>query len=54
MLPTRKDSDFAFSYVIIGGVVVGASWYLGRLALGPSGVSMLDVVPFEHLADLSC
>lgn len=25
------------SYVIIGGVVVGASWYIGRLALGPSG-----------------
>jgi len=25
-------------YVIIGGVVVGASWYLGRLALGSSVV----------------
>ncbi|KAF8743814.1 hypothetical protein AX14_000224 [Amanita brunnescens Koide BX004] len=25
-------------YVIIGGVMVGASWYLGRLALGPSVV----------------
>ncbi len=25
------------SYVIIGGVVVGASWYLGRLARGPDG-----------------
>ena len=30
--------DFAFSYAIIGGVLVGATWYLGRLALGPSGV----------------
>ena len=30
------------SYVIIGGVMVGASWYLGRLALGPSGNG------FEH------
>jgi hypothetical protein len=45
-----KDLTFAFSYVIIGGVVVGASWYLTRLALGPSGVSML-VVPFDP-ADL--
>ncbi|KAF9452007.1 hypothetical protein P691DRAFT_697965, partial [Macrolepiota fuliginosa MF-IS2] len=25
-------------YVIIGGVVVGASWYLGRLAFGPGVV----------------
>ncbi|KAF9535039.1 hypothetical protein CPB83DRAFT_755050 [Crepidotus variabilis] len=25
-------------YVIIGGVVVGASWYLGRLAMGPGVV----------------
>jgi hypothetical protein len=25
------------SYVIIGGVVVGASWYLKRLATGPTG-----------------
>lgn len=31
--------DSAFSYVIIGGVVTGAGWYLGRLALGPSGAS---------------
>ncbi|PFH52560.1 hypothetical protein AMATHDRAFT_139735 [Amanita thiersii Skay4041] len=25
-------------YVIIGGVMVGATWYLGRLALGPTVV----------------
>ncbi|TFK74436.1 hypothetical protein BDN72DRAFT_53563 [Pluteus cervinus] len=25
-------------YVIIGGVMVGATWYVGRLALGPSVV----------------
>ena len=43
---------FAFSYVIIGGVVVGASWYLGRLALGPSSASLLVVVPFDRPADL--
>ena len=49
-----KDLTFAFSYVIIGGVVAGAGWYLGRLALGPSGASMLVAVPFEHPADHSC
>ena len=38
--------------MIIGGVVAGAGWYLGRLALGPSGASMLVAVPFEHPADL--
>ena len=54
MLLIWKDLNFAFSYVIIGGVLVGASWYLGRLALGPSSASMLVVVPFEHPADLSC
>ena len=47
MLLIWKDLTFAFSYVIIGGVVVGASWYLGRLALGPSGASMLNVVPLN-------
>lgn len=25
------------SYVIVGTVVAGASWYLGRLAFGPTG-----------------
>lgn len=25
-------------YVIIGGVVAGATWYLGRLAMGPTVV----------------
>ncbi len=35
------------SYVIIGGVVVGASWYIGRLALGPTGEVILDV-PILH------
>jgi hypothetical protein len=47
-----KGLTFAFRYVIIGGVVVGASWYLGRLALGPSGASMLVVVPIKHPAYL--
>jgi hypothetical protein len=46
------------SYVILGGVVVGASWYLGRLASGPSGKlvnklslphSALTVHVFSHL-----
>lgn len=41
--------------MIIGGVVAGASWYLGRLALGPSGASMLFVTFVEQRpADLSC
>jgi hypothetical protein len=30
-------------YVIIGGVMVGATWYLGRLARGPDGNSMGSV-----------
>jgi hypothetical protein len=42
-----------FSYVIIGGVVVGATWYLGRLALGPSGASMGSCVTLEHSAESS-
>jgi len=25
------------SYVIIGGVMVGATWYMARLATGPTG-----------------
>jgi hypothetical protein len=43
--------DLAFSYVIIGGVVAGAGWYLGRLALGPSGASLLIAVPSNILVD---
>ena len=48
-----KDLTFAFSYVIIGGVVLGAGWYLGRLAMGPSSESILVVVPSEHFTDPS-
>ena len=54
VLSIWKDLTFAFSYVIIGGVVAGASWYLGRLALGPSGASMLVAVPMEHPTDHLC
>lgn len=46
--------NFVFSYVIIGGVVVGASWYLGRLALGPSGASIGGCIPLNILLIFSC
>ena len=51
-------NDVLVSYAILGGVVVGASWYLGRLALGPTGslsVSFIllfassEMVPSSHL-----
>ncbi len=29
---------YYFSYAVVGGVVIGASWYLYRLARGPTGV----------------
>ena len=32
------------SYVIIGGVVGGAAWYLGRLALGPTGMYLTATI----------
>jgi hypothetical protein len=37
----RVNVDIPNSYVIIGGVVVGASWYLGRLATGHSGMFII-------------
>ena len=37
-LVTRRGlTDIGFSYAVIGVVVAGGTWYLSRLARGPTG-----------------
>jgi len=43
---------FSVSYVIIGGVVTGASWYVYRLATGPTGASILASALVCHVTHL--
>jgi NADH dehydrogenase (ubiquinone) 1 alpha subcomplex subunit 4 len=40
----------------MGGTVAGATWYLGRLAMGPHGASrlVLRITPRGWLADAGC
>ena len=37
------------SYTVVGAVVVGAGWYLYRLARGPEGGSSFLNVPFVRM-----
>ena len=59
--PPCKCSDFApsrfpwlirVSYAIVGVVLVGAGWYLTRLARGPSGTSHSSCLFPVHTSDL--
>ena len=42
--------SYKFRYVIIGGAVAGAGWYLFRLARGPDG-QIFDLLRIAFLSD---
>ena len=49
------DPDSSSSYAIVGGVCVGAGWYMYRLAMGPSGALPIISIPSCLLMlSLSC